>query len=89
MAEPFEISLPAVSRHLKVLERAQLIAREKDAQWRRCQLRAQVLQGVSDWVSAYERFWERQFDSLEGYLDRIQKREDDDEHGTGNKRDGG
>lgn len=89
LAKPFKISLPAVSRHLKVLERAHLIAREKDAQWRRCQLRPQVLQDVSDWVSQYERFWERQFDSLEGYLDRIQQREDDDEHGNGSDRNGG
>ena len=87
LAEPFDISLPAVSRHLKVLERAHLIAREKDAQWRRCQLRPQVLQDVSDWVSQYERFWERQFDSLEGYLDKIQQSEDgNDDSG---KRDGG
>lgn len=79
LAEPFDISLPAVSRHLKVLERAQLIAREKDAQWRRCKLTPQVLQNVSDWVSQYERFWERQFDSLADYLDRFQRREDDND----------
>ncbi len=86
LAEPFDISLPAISRHLKVLERAHLIAREKDAQWRRCRLTPQALQDVSDWVSQYERFWERQFDALEEYLDGIQRWEnnnDDDGHGNG------
>ncbi len=86
LAEPFDISLPAISRHLKVLERAHLIAREKDAQWRRCRLTPQALRDVSDWVSQYERFWERQFDALEEYLDGIQRREnnnDDDGHGNG------
>ena len=78
LAEPFDISLPAVSRHLKVLERAHLIAREKDAQWRRCRLTAQALQNVSDWVSQYERFWNRQFDSLANYLDKFQRPEEDD-----------
>lgn len=85
LAEPFDISLPAVSRHLKVLERAHLIAREKDAQWRRCRLTPQALQNVSDWVSQYERFWERQFDSLAHYLDKIQRPEDgDDDDGERN-----
>ncbi len=87
LAEPFDISLPAVSRHLKVLERAHLIVREKDAQWRRCRLTPQALQNVSDWVSQYERFWERQFDSLADYLDRIQRPEDD--NGDDRERDGG
>ncbi len=87
LAEPFDISLPAVSRHLKVLERAHLIVREKDAQWRRCHLQPQALQDVSDWVSQYERFWEGRFDSLADYLDKIQRREDDDD--DDGKRDGG
>ena len=87
LAEPFDISLPAVSRHLKVLERAHLIARAKDAQWRRCQLRPQALQNVSDWVAQYERFWERRFDSLEDYLGKIQRREgDNDDDGERNGR---
>lgn len=79
LAEPFDISLPAVSRHLKVLERAHLIAREKDAQWRRCRLTPQALQDVSDWVSQYERFWNRQFDSLANYLDKFQRPEDEND----------
>ncbi len=86
LAEPFDISLPAISRHLKVLERAHLIAREKDAQWRRCRLTPRALQDVSDWVSQYERFWERQLDALEEYLDGIQRWEnnnDDDGQGNG------
>lgn len=79
LAEPFNISLPAVSRHLKVLERAHLIAREKDAQWRRCKLTPQALQNVSDWVSQYERFWKNQFDSLADYLDGIQRWENNND----------
>ena len=79
LAEPFNISLPAVSRHLKVLERAHLIAREKDAQWRRCKLTPQALQNVSDWVSQYERFWKHQFDSLADYLDGIQRWENNND----------
>ncbi len=70
LAEPFVISLPAISRHLKVLETANLIARKKDGQWRRCRLAPEPLQEASDWIETYRRFWEEQFDQLAEYLDR-------------------
>jgi DNA-binding transcriptional ArsR family regulator len=73
LAEPFDISLPAVSKHLKVLERAGLIARNRDAQWRRCRLDAAPLRDVSDWLDDYREFWEQRFDRLEAYLAEIQK----------------
>ena len=75
IAQPFDISLPAISRHLKVLERANLIVRQRDAQWRRCHLSAGPLKEALDWVSTYRRFWDQQFDSLADYL----MREDDEE----------
>jgi DNA-binding transcriptional ArsR family regulator len=68
LAEPFEMSLPAVSKHLKVLERAGLIARSRDAQWRPCQLEARPLKEVADWVEHYRRFWQESFDRLDEYL---------------------
>jgi DNA-binding transcriptional ArsR family regulator len=68
LAEPFEMSLPAVSKHLKVLERAGLIERGQNAQWRPCRLRAKPLKDVSDWVQHYQRFWEESFNRLEEYL---------------------
>src|SRR5579872_5190638 len=68
LAEPFKMSLPAVSKHLKVLERAGLIARGRDAQWRPCRLQAGPLRGVADWVEPYRHFWERRFDRLDAYL---------------------
>lgn len=68
LAKPFEMSLPAVSKHLKVLERAGLIARGQDAQWRPCRLQAAPLKDVADWVQHYRRFWEASFDRLEDYL---------------------
>ena len=73
LAEPFDISLPAVSKHLKVLERAGLIARNRDAQWRRCRLDAAPLRSVSDWLDDYREFWEQRFDRLEAYLAEIQQ----------------
>lgn len=68
LAEPFDISLPAVSRHLKVLESARLIVREKDAQWRRCHLDASPLKQAADWVEQYRQFWEERFDALDALL---------------------
>jgi DNA-binding transcriptional ArsR family regulator len=68
LAEPFEISMPAISKHLKVLERAGLIARGREAQWRPCRLQAQPLQDVAAWVEHYRRFWEQSFDRLDDYL---------------------
>lgn len=68
LAAPFDISLPAVSRHLKVLETAALITREKDAQWRRCHIAAAPLEDAHEWISRYRAFWEAQFDSLDRFL---------------------
>lgn len=75
LAEPFDMSLPAISKHLKVLERAGLIARGRDAQWRPCRLDAGPLKDVADWVSHYKKFWEESFDRLDEYLREIQKKE--------------
>jgi DNA-binding transcriptional ArsR family regulator len=74
LAEPFEISLPAVSKHLKVLERAGLIARGRDAQWRPCRLEAGPLRDVADWVEHYRRFWAESFDRLDDYLLEVQRK---------------
>jgi DNA-binding transcriptional ArsR family regulator len=68
LAEPFEMSMPAVSKHLKVLERAGLIARGREAQWRPCRLEAGPLKDVSDWLEHYRSFWEESFDRLDVYL---------------------
>ncbi len=68
LARPFEMSLPAVSKHLKVLERAKLIARGRTAQWRPCRIAAGPLKDVADWVEQYRRFWEESFDRLDDYL---------------------
>jgi len=73
LAEPFEISLPAVSRHLKVLESAGLISRGRDAQWRPCRLEAAPLRAVDDWLERYRRFWAGSFDQMGVYLERLQK----------------
>jgi DNA-binding transcriptional ArsR family regulator len=72
LAEPFEMSLPAVSKHLKVLESAGLIARGREAQWRLCRLEAGPLKDVSNWVERYRRFWEHSFDRLDEFLREIQ-----------------
>ena len=65
LAEPFDISMPAVTKHLKVLERAGLISRGRAAQWRPCRLKAQPLRDVADWVGQYRQFWEQSFDRLD------------------------
>jgi DNA-binding transcriptional ArsR family regulator len=72
LAEPFEISAPAVTKHLKVLQRAGLITRTRHAQWRPCRLRARPLRDVSAWVEHYRRFWEERIDRLEDYLRELQ-----------------
>ena len=72
IAEPFAISLPAISKHLKVLERAGLIARGRQAQWRPCKLEGAPLRQVADWVAHYRRFYEESFDRLETYLQTVQ-----------------
>jgi DNA-binding transcriptional ArsR family regulator len=71
LAEPFEMSMPAISKHLKVLERAGLIARGREAQWRPCRLEADRLKEVADWVEDYREVWEARFDRLEGYLHQL------------------
>jgi DNA-binding transcriptional ArsR family regulator len=75
LAEPFDMSMPAVSKHLKVLERAGLIARSREAQWRPCRLEAAPLKDVADWLERYRRFWEASFDRLDDYLKEMQRTE--------------
>jgi DNA-binding transcriptional ArsR family regulator len=75
LAEPFEMSMPAISKHLKVLERAGLIARGREAQWRPCRLEAGPLKDVSNWVETYRQFWEESFDRLDVYLAELKKNE--------------
>ena len=83
LAEPFEMTMPAVSKHLKVLERAGLISRGREAQWRPCRLDAGPLKDVASWVERYRRFWEQSFDRLEDYLRELQEKEK--EHGKRRK----
>ena len=75
LAKPFNISLPAVSKHLKVLERAGLISRGREAQWRPCRLEAKPLKQVADWIERYRCFWEQSFERLDEYLVELQKQE--------------
>jgi DNA-binding transcriptional ArsR family regulator len=75
LAQPFRMSLPAVSKHLKVLERAGLIARGREAQWRPCRLEANPLKDVADWVEHYRGFWEQSLDRLGAYLREEQEKE--------------
>jgi DNA-binding transcriptional ArsR family regulator len=84
LAEPFDISLPAVSKHLKVLERAGLIARGRERQWRPARLEAGPLREVADWTERYRRFWEESYDRLDEYLEELQRR--GKETGNGRKR---
>ena len=72
LAEPFEMSAPAISKHLKVLEHAGLITRGRDAQWRPCKLEPQALKSVYEWLERYRRLWEERFDRLEDYLRELQ-----------------
>jgi DNA-binding transcriptional ArsR family regulator len=74
LAEPFEMSLPAISKHLKVLERAGLVARGRERQWRPARLEAAPLKEVADWTERYRRFWEESYDRLDEYLDGLQGR---------------
>jgi DNA-binding transcriptional ArsR family regulator len=75
LAEPFDMSMPAISKHLKVLERAGLIARGREAQWRPCRLKARPLKDVADWVEHYRNFWEESFDRLDAYLRELNSNE--------------
>lgn len=78
LGAPFDMTLPAVSKHLKVLERAGLIERGQEAQWRPCRLAAGPLKDVADWVEEYRRFWEHSFDRLEDYLEELQGKDKTD-----------
>ena len=75
LAAPFEMSLPAISKHLRVLENAGLIARGREAQWRPCRLEAEPLKEVADWVERYRRHWEESFDRLDEYLRELKNQE--------------
>jgi DNA-binding transcriptional ArsR family regulator len=75
LAEPFAMSMPAISKHLKVLERAGLISRGQDAQRRPCRIRAAPLAEASEWMEEYRRFWEKSFDRLDEYLQEMKKKE--------------
>jgi DNA-binding transcriptional ArsR family regulator len=75
LAEPFAMSLPAISRHLKVLERAGLISRSREAQWRPCRIEPRALKDVDDWLDHYRRFYDESFDRLDSYLKTLQTKE--------------
>ncbi|MBK7054054.1 MAG: winged helix-turn-helix transcriptional regulator [Leptospiraceae bacterium] len=77
LAEPFDMSMPAITKHLKVLEKAGLITRGKDAQWRPCHLKTEPLHEANNWLDQYRKFWEERFDRLDEYLKEIQKKEKD------------
>lgn len=75
LAEPFEMSLPAISKHIKVLEKAGLIVRSKKAQWRPCSLKPEVLKEAADWLGYYSKHWEESFNRLDKYLKEVQAKE--------------
>lgn len=75
LAEPFAMSMPAISKHLKVLERAGLISRGREAQWRPCRLAAGPLQDIAGWIENYRRFWEESFDRLDDYLQQLKNQD--------------
>jgi DNA-binding transcriptional ArsR family regulator len=75
LAEPFDMSMPAISKHLKVLERAGLIARGREAQWRPCRIEGGPLKDVAGWLEHYRRFWDESFDRLDEYLSELKKKE--------------
>jgi DNA-binding transcriptional ArsR family regulator len=84
LSEPFEMSMPAISKHLKVLEHAGLIARGREAQWRPCRLEARPLKDVSDWLEHYRVIWEQRLDRLDDYLRELKKTEK--RHGRNKKK---
>ena len=75
IARPFDITLPAITKHLKVLERSGLISRSREAQWRPCRLAARPMKEAVDWLEHYRRYWEESFDRLDDYLKELQKKE--------------
>ena len=78
LAQPFDLSLPGVSKHLKVLQRAGLITQGRNAQWRPCRLEAPRLKEVSDWVGGYRRFWDESFERLDEYLEQLKREKNSD-----------
>jgi DNA-binding transcriptional ArsR family regulator len=82
LSAPFAISGPAVSKHLRVLERAGLVARGREAQWRPCRLEAAPLKEVTEWADGYRRFWDESYERLDGYLQQLKAKERNDDHGT-------
>jgi DNA-binding transcriptional ArsR family regulator len=78
LARPFDMTLPAITKHLKVLERARLIERSREAQWRPCKLRAAPLKTAAQWIDHYRRFWEESLDRLDDYLQTLQNQEKTD-----------
>jgi DNA-binding transcriptional ArsR family regulator len=86
LGEPFEMSAPAITKHLKVLQRAGLITQSKQAQWRPCRLEAKPLAEVAGWVEQYRRFWEESFDRLDTYLEKLQNEKQKKEKKHGSKR---
>ena len=80
LAEPFQMSLPAVSKHLKVLEKAGLITRSREAQWRYCRLEPAPLKQVSEWVGDYKRFWDESYERLDEYLEELKRKRQIDEN---------
>ncbi len=80
LAEPFDMTMPAITKHLKVLEKANLIERSREAQYRPCRLHPEPLKDIDEWISEYRKFWEASFDRLEDYLKQLQaKQENNDE----------
>src|SRR4029450_8307001 len=86
LAEPFDMSLPAVSKHLRVLERGGVIARGREAQWRPCRLEAARLKDVADWTERFRAIWEQRFDRLETYLQHLKTKEKEKTHGRKHRR---
>ena len=85
LAEPFDMTMPAVSKHLRVLERAGLIAQRREARWRRCRVEAGPLREVAEWTERYRRLWEQRFDQLNRYLQQVQAKETI-RHGRGKRK---
>jgi DNA-binding transcriptional ArsR family regulator len=83
LAAPFDMSLPGISKHLKVLQRAGLIEQGRQAQWRPCRLQAEPLREVADWVGQYRRHWEESFERLDSYLRDLQDEQQQQQHGKG------
>ncbi|WP_375515497.1 ArsR/SmtB family transcription factor [uncultured Nostoc sp.] len=79
LAKPFKMSLPAISKHIKVLERAGLIVRGREAQWRPCQIQPQPLKEAADWIEQYRQLWEQRLDQLDDYLHELQTQEKQNE----------